>query len=528
MGRSTILKLGAFPWHPLAVVLFLSVSAAAAELPATRVGNPIAEYYGDEAYPWTHELRWNRVFNILNFGGDGNGSADNLSAYRRAHAAATAAGGGVIYFPAGSYPFSDSITIGNNVVLMGDVPTNTNAKQSGFNPPSKLEFPRYAPSFSGSGTPNSTAFKKITAASGHSDSNTGLVWLDVNRAGIELGGFDADKSNSNTNIVIFGVRNNNVATPEPGVPNSSLGQHAWQRYGYRFTHNISVLAYADVLVANCRVNDNVTDTYSYSTYVVEGRTLTGGKVKFNYTDHYGIGVNRGYPGGYGKGETPETNPTLFREGIAIRDNWVYHTMRVAIHVSGQGLVIQDNVIRDRSGKEHWTNPPGTKPASNAQTLENRGIDWSGWDVLVKGNDVQVYRHKLKDTTYSSVDGEGILIQECCGGTTVNGVRILDNTANAYIGLYKTRDIHNATIKGNTVAGDGILVLADTNTENFAIYDTVIENNNVSGDILLDGSGAQGSGNAIRNNIGHGGKIRWSCATNASISGNTGFGVPPCE
>jgi hypothetical protein len=502
-------------------ILLLAGAVSAQTVPTD---NPVATHYGWTQYPWTDDIFWGHVFNIADFPG-----STLTGRFTAARNAASAVGGGVIYFPAGTYHFEDTIRLTNGIVLRGAAPTNGifDARVAGFDPPSKLVFPQYNPTFTGSGTPNSTAFKRITVAAGDTDSNLGLVWLDVNRAAINLQG--AMNSGRNRNIVVFGVRNNNVAEASPDVPASF--QPAWSRYSYRFAANIRIQAYANVLVANNRLNDNITDNFNQPGYVVTNTTsggLTtftdGSRVPFHYGNHYGIVVNRSQSGGLN--ETPLTAPSLFRPGIVIRDNFVFHTMRVAIHAAGQGLIIRDNVVRDQSGKQWWTDPVGTRQASNSQTLENRAIDWAGWDVTITGNDYQVYRHLLNGGPYLSVDGEGILLQECCGGTQANGLTIARNTGNAYISLYKIPDIRDVLIVSNTVTdtGLGIYVNADPNGGAGEMFDTRIVSNQVTGPITARASG-NGANVEVRGNTGAGG-ISASCFV--LVTNNPGFTVSSCS
>lgn len=61
------------------------------------------------------------IYNILDFGGSGNGKKDNCSAFREAISTIKRAGGGVLYFPSGVYVLNCSITIdADSVVLKGD------------------------------------------------------------------------------------------------------------------------------------------------------------------------------------------------------------------------------------------------------------------------------------------------------------------------------------------------------------------------------------------------------------------------
>ena len=475
--------------------------------------NPIAARYGAEAYPWTDEIRWSQVFNVADYGAvaDGNyttsNGTDNTAAFNAARDAAAAAGGGVVYFPAGTYAFADHIYLKNGVVIRGATPTGiTDARTAGYAPPARFVFPRYNPVLSGNGTNNASAFKKIYTTDGNTDSNLGVVNVDLQRGAVNLQG--ASISGRNRNIVVFGVRSNNVAEAQSGVPDVAF-QHAWQRWSNRFAANIRIQAYANTLVANCRINDDTTDTYEQPGYKVSSNgagngtitTLNGTQARFNYTDHYGIVVGRSGSSSH-LSPHPITEPSLFRPGITIRDNDVFHTMRVAIHAGGFGMEILDNTVRDQSGKIHWLHPDGKRPASNSQTLENRGIDWAGWNVLVEGNDIQVYRHRLNNGSYFSVDGEGILIQECCGGSLVNGITIQENTVNSYIGLYKMQDIRDAVIANNTVSDSslGIYVVANTNGGNYTLEEVLVENNTVSGGTISLLGNVTGSNATLRANL----------------------------
>jgi O-antigen ligase len=495
--------------------------------------NPIATFYGKSAYPWTDEIRWNCVYNINDFP-----QGNLLDRYNAARDAALAYGGGVVYFPAGIYQFPDSIYLKDSVVIRGETPRITSAQESDYAPPTKLVFPKYEPKLSGSGTSNSTAFKKIFTTSPNSDRNIGLVNLDIDRAGIYLlGNID---SHQNRNIIIHGIRNNNVADPSPKVPQQDF-QEPWMRYSYPFAANIKINAYANVLVSNNRLNDSPTDNYDQPNYKVRSLDLDpiatyvdGSQVPFNYLNHYGIVINRAKRPGteldFALAADPISEPGLFRRGIVIRDNWIYHEMRAGIRASGDGLVIQDNQIRDLAIKQAWTDAEGIGQPRGQITFENRAIDWSGWNVLIQGNDYQVYRHQLMDSSDYSVDGEGILIQECCGGTSVKGVVIRENRGNSYIGLYKTPSVRDVLIAENELLTNVtntplIYVNADTNSNINSMDDVRIENNQVNGSILAKAS-LPGDGNMVSNNQGLGsGSIQHSC--HVKVKDNTGFEIAPC-
>ncbi|MCD8483204.1 MAG: glycoside hydrolase family 55 protein [Verrucomicrobia bacterium] len=396
---------------------------SASEVPTD---NPIATFYGADTYSWTHEIHWNRVFNVADFGAIPDDGQDDLAAINAAMQAAHEAGGGVVYFPAGVWDISDDLVMRSGVVLRGAspaVPTTAPnhargdgthlaapAQLEGYLPPSRLQFPRYIPSFTGAGTPNETAFKVITVEDEVTTSNWGLVNLDLDHVRIRnyqdtwlSGPFElADRAtvfnpeHDARNIVIFGNRGNHMAAPDPRVPSGS--QHAWQRFSARGSANIALMAYENILVANNRLNDNITDDWEMPGYLLSNGALpnksAGREVSFGYTNVYGINLNRVYanPSPPPSSLTPDTFPEVFRKGMVVRDNWIYLTARVAYHVTGQDAVIVDNVKVDDPNKFSIVLPVGTRQTAGSDTNENRGVDFSGFNVTVSGNDLDVHSH----------------------------------------------------------------------------------------------------------------------------------------
>jgi len=59
------------------------------------------------------------VYNVLDYGAVGNGSTDDTVAIQAAIDAANAAGGGTVYFPAGTYKLTDTVNLKANVKLQG-------------------------------------------------------------------------------------------------------------------------------------------------------------------------------------------------------------------------------------------------------------------------------------------------------------------------------------------------------------------------------------------------------------------------
>ncbi len=477
-----------------------------------QTSNPYKDKYRTD-FHWTDSLNWTNVVNVTTLGAIAN---DNQSDQAAIEAAITQAAadprGGVVWFPAGSYNLTEDLHIKSGVVLRGETPTVTDAKDAAFNPPSKLEFPQYIlGDTSLGGNPVSTAFKEIVNDEGGT-SNIGFVWLDINRAGIHVhpnydslgrsisaGGNNANwqPREFNRNCLVFGVRNNNVAIPQSDIPSGQ--QRPYQRFSWRFSSNLDLNVGANCTVANNRINDAVTDDFNVDNYRATNNRLlpiNGGTYVFSYTDHYGITLNRSKirrVNGIQKIEpyfwypSPREEPSLFRKGMEVRDNWVFRTMRVAIIASGQGLVIDGNIIKDRSNKSVALTPSGLGILTNySATFENRGIDFSGWDVTITRNDVEVRNHSFPPSQYNSIDGEGIMNQGNSGGTQVDGIIAKHNIVNSNVdrgtnpgfSCYKTGNINNVLVDSNEFTGSNglIMIVADQNGRNAELSNVQITNN----------------------------------------------------
>ncbi len=478
--------------------------------------NPYKTRYGTDGKHWTDSLRWNSVYNVVSYGAVANDTSDDLTAVNLAIAAAYSAGGGVVYFPAGTYVINDDLHLKSGVIIRGFNPLVSDAKDASYVPSSKLVFPQYIPSYTGTGTPKSAAFKAITRSDADSAiNNIAIVNLDINRAIIDFhpnfkivgilydpgANPNFQPTTTNRNCMVFGIRSNNAAIPDPAVPTATQGQ--WQRFPWRFAANIDLYFFANVIVANNRLNDNITDNFYQPGYICkEGAVWTAMPspidtlAKFRYTDHYGISVNRakiikdaaGKPGikSIWWYAFPWQEPYLYAQGNEIIDNWVKTTMRIKITAAGLGLKILNNVTRDNYGKIDYLTPNGQNHNTNySATFENRGIDFSGWNTLVEGNDVQAFIHGFYGQPYASICGEGIMNQGNSGGTIINGAIIRNNLINSIssqetnpcISLYKVREISNALVYGNTAVGPNkYIYLSANNSATWHISNITVKNN----------------------------------------------------
>ena len=205
--------------------LWLPRWARAAAMPNT---NPTR----DLRLAWTDKLRWDFAVDITSVAGAGEFWDERLEQAQRA---VVAKGGGVVFFPAGTYRFAGDIKLHSGAILRGSEPEGTtSAREEKFSLPSKLEFPKYTPGFTGSGTPVDAAFKGIVLADPATAANCGVVHLALNRGCITFA--EADGHRCGANRLVFGCVLRNAAGVMAEVPNAQQNQPAWLRY----THSSAV------------------------------------------------------------------------------------------------------------------------------------------------------------------------------------------------------------------------------------------------------------------------------------------------
>ena len=512
---------------PLLLLLFLFSKSIIAQTPTD---NPYRTRYGSiipaAPFHWTDSIRWNNVVNILDYANlvvriDDPGEEDDaylqnnwLPAFTAAQNALVAAGGGVIFFPFlgpkydgdggidpgkdSAYFFSDHLRLKSNVILRGETPPNLDARNANFTPPSYFEFPRYRGGTSVS-VNNNTAFKEITVDTtgivgpGRPGfRNIGIVYLDINRGRFAAHPtFTIAVANEKPrNVLILGIRSNNVAVPERKVPDDLPATPAAvdrlaKRWSWHLAANIDVYVSANCVVAGCRMNDYLNNTgrgtlrrildnsFNQSNYIPKvcrdvPCSPTPSQAKFDYNAHYGVLLNRlkktGYniaDVGFQSNSTPDMEPELFAPGNIVIDNWIYKTSRVAIQAAGNGLIVKGNITKDDNVKQAAIGPNGSNclcqdyPPNNTPTFENRGIDVAGWNVLVDNNTVESFRHKLIPSNKYSGDGEGWYFQGVYGTTA----RDLTFSNNTYIG--STDGFCDAIL--NTFTNKGFNGITNTNS-----------------------------------------------------------------
>lgn len=475
--------------------------------------NPVAKY----ELKWTSEIKWSNVVSITDCQGQ-----TIEERFQEAQVVVAGKGGGVVYFPAGVYKFSESVYIKDGIVIRGANPVDvTDARDARYSPPTQFEFPKYIPRFEGEGTPVDTAFKGIYLEDPEHTSNCGVVDIAINRGHIHFE--EGTDHESGRNRLVYGCVLRNAAVADPRIPDKKTGQHPWQRFTHRHHAAITVRAKENILVANNRLPESGEDNFVMKGYILKDRTLD---VVFDYDNRPGLYINDyglGGSGGSGPDRTPKTHPWGFRKGIVIRDNYVFCTGRCAISFTGDGTICSDNVIRFKDNIWRPTTT-GANIAKGSATNDNRAVQMRGWRWTVEGNDYLVYRNWAVDKKYRINDGEGLMHEDHVNSTVLDS-RLINNKGNSYISIYKTAGINGLLVKGNNIRTSGgisaIYVVANRNSGPYECKNVSIIGNTTSGSgIKIAGNPAEN--NIVKNNRHIGGNGRIINAANARCENNAGY------
>jgi hypothetical protein len=498
---------------------------------ALPTDNPVARY----GLAWTNEIRWNAVVSIHDFPG--------ATVDRRLEAAQRALverGGGVVFFPAGTYRFADHVRLPSGVVLRGQAPTGVvDARQAAYLPPARFEFPAFRPRFEGDGTPIDSAFKGIMAAAPATTSNIGVVNIAIDHGHVA---FDEEAPATpealpshrvGRNRLVYGCRLTNAAGASKKVPDLALGHHAWQRHTDPFRAAIHVYASENMLIANNRLHPSdasflmpgfAIPRKDQPPYVPEAGVL------FDYDNRYGIAANNfplGGPGHDLPDGTPETHPHGFRRGAVIRDNFVHSTGRVAIAFTGDGTVCSGNVIRFLPGLTRYTTN-GTNVTSASSTNDNRAIQIRGWRWRVEDNDYEVYRNRSANPAHHINDGEGLMHEDHCNSSIKDSV-LARNRGNAYISIWHVGEIDGLLVEGNSITTAGgqpaIYVAANRGDKLERCRNVSIIDNLTKGTGILLAC-APSENNVIRGNRHQGPMTRLRLDAEATVAGNSNYEIGP--
>lgn len=399
---------------------------------------------------WTAKLPWDNILDLTTVEGP-----DWDERLEKAQAAQAAKGGGVVYLPPGTYRFRNDIPLRSGILLRGATPEGS-AQDEAFAPPSRIEFPKYEPVFSGDGTPNRTAFKGIVLADPAAAARCGVVHLDLNRGYVHLP--EAAGHRCGADRLVFGCVLRNAAGAMDEVPSAKDGQPGWLRYTHKFRAAVRVHASENGLVAGCRIPRSGDDNFTMKGYPLLDRKkqTVPFDVVFDYDNRPGIYLNHhciGAAGAGGADGTPETHPWGFRKGLVCVDNFVYSTGRCAIGFCGDGVVCSRNVIRFVKGLLRPT-VTGVHASYGTATNDNRAMEMRGWRWVVERNDYEVYSNVCSDGKYRINDGEGLMHEDHCNSTIVDS-RLVGNRGNSYLSLFHVGAIDGLHVEGNDISDDHI-------------------------------------------------------------------------
>ena len=287
----------------------------AALLTAQPTDNPVAAHYpGPEGYPaWTDDLRWDQVFDVTAYGGGtGMNGTQNFAAFEAARDAAHAAGGGVIYFPAGNYaitlpdagqgpgvgPNSRGLMLRNGTVIRGATPAGDRwARPAGsYTADGELALPtrlifntRTRTDYSGNTITIPTDWSlvglKPESGQGVRDvDHVGVVWIELQRATIYWGADYQWASTWNASTAWLGSRTKDN-WPDAVSPWSSRvpdGTHPGDTFCGPSAPATFTGSGAGRLVFGCRIVDAmpVNDFYWPSGRGTNGKTSMVGVYRF--------------------------------------------------------------------------------------------------------------------------------------------------------------------------------------------------------------------------------------------------------
>jgi len=510
-----------------------AVSAQPTDNAVTASGIDLGAYDAS----WIDALPWSTVTTTAAVADD---SGDDLATVQAEIFALSANGGGVLYFPAGTYNFSDHLYLADGVILRGATPSETDARGSfttdaagvrtytlTYDPPTNFAFPVFIQDYATDmrrveGTARQNYFKQILV--GKSDggggvlpdathaSDYGLVNIDINGAIISIGdrspddlewGTSIPKNNvTGKNILIFGNRLNNGTALAPNVPEQ--GQNIWQIWPTRNRGKIDVVSAGNTLIANNLVGDMHYKYYvlgdtsqvimDYVAYLgqsgepierqyrqrdASGSSMNAPNDVVRFSDGYGIRLNHVLD--YETAHSAIQEPSKHREGQGIINNFHFGTTRVGFMGAGNGLIVKGNVREDMMGvKYEYINERGTALiTNNSATQENRGIDITGGhDVIAEDNYVRVKRGTFA-SGYPTIDGEGLLLQESSSTFHPVNWTIRNNIVHSYIGLYRIRYADSIVFEGNTVYNDPLYTDGSVNGSQGRVGGSVVFNNNTA-------------------------------------------------
>jgi hypothetical protein len=254
--------------------------------------NALKRHYPSVYRNWTDQLSWSSVTVATEVEGliKSQNVVDSLKLNQTMDKISKQQGG-VLFFPKGTYFINFNVVLPEGVIVRGETIEQI---ESGRIILSRWEFPKYTIKSTlkaqyNTQTKNyeSSDVRRITISS-NSKGNIGIVDLDINRGLIDI------QSSGNQiikNILILNIAQNNVAIADVRVPSvyQIANARLFQRWPQKDIPNLKIVADNNVIIANSRFNEKVTDNIPQMKYLTDdGMTFDAFEAVFKFTDHIGI------------------------------------------------------------------------------------------------------------------------------------------------------------------------------------------------------------------------------------------------
>ncbi|MFC1462139.1 hypothetical protein ACFLQU_00905 [Verrucomicrobiota bacterium] len=413
--------------------------------PPPPTNNPVAKY----KIPWTDEARWTQLVVITNYAGKSWNDK-----FEAAQADLAKKGGGVVFFPAGTYQFKETLKLDSHIIIRGAKPPRiTKARDGEYAPPTVFLFPKFEPKIKGKGTPRDSAFKGIEQKDPNKTTHCGMININMDQGHIKFGCdvYDGQQFADNfktygRNHIVYGCRLTHAAILDPRLPKQ--WQEPWQRWTHRHNAAIDIRAAANVLVANNQIPESGKDDFAMPGYKIrkgdanKGEIITRDDIVFRYDNRPGIYVNYGTVSG-----TPKTHPQCFAPGIDIRENYVFQYGCLAIGFSGNGTYCGSNIIRY---KHNSYLPAYSGETDSHFTNNNRAIEARGWCWTIAYNDYEVYSNTQYTGQFNGHygDNEGLMHESHCN-CSIKDSKLLYNVGNRYLCMWRV-PMDGLEIRGNII------------------------------------------------------------------------------
>ena len=181
----------------LAMAAMLALGLLSTAMADAPTDNPVATFYdGPEGYPaWTSGIRWSQIIDMSQY----DKGKTNFERFENARDELAASGGGVLYYPAGTYDFSDGpfdgpdgrgLMLKSGVVIRGEAPVGKPLAAKDGKLPLKTKFVFGLQKKGGGEVPRDWNLIGLLPSKGRgpaSVQNVGIAWVHILGATIYFG-----------------------------------------------------------------------------------------------------------------------------------------------------------------------------------------------------------------------------------------------------------------------------------------------------------------------------------------------------